>query len=78
MRPYLIILNKYWLETSKETERAIALCCTGSTIISILSESHQDLSATETQKKIKKYFGQTICRIQIYPFLQPNESRPTI
>ncbi len=41
-------MNKYWLETSKETERAIALCYTGSTIISILSESHQDLSVTET------------------------------
>ncbi len=40
-------MNKYWLETSKEMERAIALCCTGSTIVSILSESHQDLSATE-------------------------------
>ncbi len=41
-------MNKYWLETSKQTERAIALCCTGSTIVSILSESHLDLSATET------------------------------
>ncbi len=41
-------MNKYWLETSKETERAIALCCTGSTIVSILAESHQDISAIET------------------------------
>ncbi len=41
-------MNKYWRETSKQTERAIALCCTGSTIVSILSESHLDLSATET------------------------------
>ncbi len=42
-----IYMNKYWLETSKETERAIALCCTGPTIVSILLESHQDLSVTE-------------------------------
>ncbi len=43
-----IILNKYLLENSKETERAIALCCTESWIVLILLESHQDLSATET------------------------------
>ncbi len=40
----IYIMNKYWLETSKETERAIALCCTGSTMVSILSEFHQKIN----------------------------------